>query len=61
MTATKPPVSQTAGDAVNVGEGMHSGHLRCHLVGQGANDRSLSGRPTQLDPEVTSAALISSP
>lgn len=35
LTATKPPVSQTAGDAVNVGEAMCSGHLRCDLVGPG--------------------------
>jgi hypothetical protein len=35
LTATKPPISQTAGDAVNVGEAMCSGHLRCDLVGPG--------------------------
>lgn len=35
LTVTKPPVSQTAGDAVNVGEAMCSGHLRCDLVGPG--------------------------
>lgn len=33
LTATKPPVSQMAGEAVNISEAMCSGHLRCGLVG----------------------------
>jgi len=40
LTANKPPVSQTARDAVNVSEARDSGHLRCYLGGPGANDRS---------------------